>query len=78
MAKAGAIIVDPADYPDYTTSFAKSPKLKSIYNNADWKAQLENYVERLIKNPQDICTNSSEFAPVFSPTSSYGRISEIR
>jgi Asp-tRNA(Asn)/Glu-tRNA(Gln) amidotransferase A subunit family amidase len=52
MAKACVIIVDPADYPDYTTFFAKSPKLKSIFNNADWKAQFEKYVARLIKNPR--------------------------
>ena len=54
MAQAGATIIDPAEYPEYATFFAKSPQLKSIYHNADWKAQFEDYVARLIKNPQDI------------------------
>ncbi|MCJ1313095.1 hypothetical protein MMC25_006772 [Agyrium rufum] len=44
MAKAGAIVVDPADYSAYATFFPKSPQLTSIHNNADWKAQLDNYV----------------------------------
>jgi len=35
MTKADAIIVDPAEYPNYATFFAKSPQLKLIYNNAD-------------------------------------------
>ena len=43
MAKAGAIIVDRADYPAHATSFAKSPQLKSTRNNADWKALFDNW-----------------------------------
>ena len=54
MAKAGAIIVDPADYPEYATFFASSPPLKAIYNHADWKAQFDDYMTKLIQNPQNI------------------------
>ncbi len=56
MTHAGAIIVDPAEYPDHATFFEESPHLKMIYNNADWKAQFEDYVTKLVKNPQDIHT----------------------
>ena len=58
MAKAGAIIVDPTDYRNDATFFAKPLQLKSIYNNADWKAQFEDNVKRLFQEPQNIHTIS--------------------
>ena len=51
MRKAGAIIVHLADYPEYATFFAKSPPLKKLYNNADWKSQFEQYTTELTNNP---------------------------